>query len=160
MLFVTIRFHSKRLTHDYVIKWTRFLRFCPLAGNLPVTGEYPSQRPVTLSFDIFYDLRLNKRLSKQSWGWLFETPLRPLWGDYNVWKKSIRLPQCQCNSTNICKWIPYEGLLHTDKKVTVKVKRLSPYFVLYLPKCHLLILTMMFLFVYSSQSHSPGQNIG
>ena len=32
------------------------------------TGEFPSQRPVTQSFDIFYDLRLNKRLSKQSWG--------------------------------------------------------------------------------------------
>ena len=36
------------------------------AGNSPVTGEFPSQRPVTRSFDIFFDLRLNKRLSKQS----------------------------------------------------------------------------------------------
>ena len=33
-----------------------------------------TQRPVTRSFDIFCDLRLNKRLSKQSWGWWFETP--------------------------------------------------------------------------------------
>ena len=49
------------------------------AGNLPVTGEFPAQRPVTRSFDIFFDLRLNKRLSKQSWGWWFETPSRPLW---------------------------------------------------------------------------------
>ena len=49
------------------------------AGNSPVTGEFPSQRPVTRSFDIFCDLRLNKRLSKQSWGWWFETPSRPLW---------------------------------------------------------------------------------
>ena len=32
------------------------------------TGEFPSQRPVTQSFDIFFDLCLNKRLSKQSWG--------------------------------------------------------------------------------------------
>ena len=36
-------------------------------------GEFPTQRPVTRSFDVF-DLRLNKRLSKQPWGWLFETP--------------------------------------------------------------------------------------
>ena len=39
------------------------------AGNSSVTGEFPSQRPVTCSFDIFLDLRQNKRLSKQSWGW-------------------------------------------------------------------------------------------
>ena len=37
------------------------------AGNSPVTGELPSQRPVTRSFDVFFDLRVNKRLSKQSW---------------------------------------------------------------------------------------------
>ena len=35
-------------------------------GNSPVTGEFPSQTSVTLSFDVFFDLRLNKRLSKQS----------------------------------------------------------------------------------------------
>ena len=29
----------------------------------------PAQRLVTRSFDVFFDLRLNKRLSKQSWGW-------------------------------------------------------------------------------------------
>ena len=30
------------------------------AGNSPVSGEFPAQRPVTRSFDIFFDLRLNK----------------------------------------------------------------------------------------------------
>ena len=35
-------------------------------GNSRVTGEFPAQRPVTRSFDAFFDLRLNKRLSKQS----------------------------------------------------------------------------------------------
>ena len=35
-------------------------------GNQPVTGGFPSQRPVTLSFDVFFDLRLNKRLSKNN----------------------------------------------------------------------------------------------
>ena len=33
------------------------------AGNSPVPGEFPAQRPVTRSFDVFFDLRLNKRLS-------------------------------------------------------------------------------------------------
>ena len=32
----------------------------------------------------FLYVRLNKRLSKQSWGWWFETPSRPLWRHYNV----------------------------------------------------------------------------
>ena len=49
------------------------------AGNSPVPGEFPAQRPVTRSFDVFFDLRLNNRLSKQSWGWWFETLSRPLW---------------------------------------------------------------------------------
>ena len=35
-------------------------------GNSPVTGEFPSQRPVMRSFDVFFDLRMNKRLSKQT----------------------------------------------------------------------------------------------
>ena len=49
------------------------------AGNSPVPGEFPAQRPVTRSFDIFFDLHLYKRLSKQPWGWWFETPPCPLW---------------------------------------------------------------------------------
>ena len=54
------------------------------AGNSPVSGEFPTQRPVTRSFDVFFDLRLNKRLSKQSWGWWFETLSRSLWRHCNV----------------------------------------------------------------------------
>ena len=53
------------------------------AGNSPVPGEFPTQRPVTRSFGVFFDLRLNKRLSKQSWGWWFETLSRPLWRHCN-----------------------------------------------------------------------------
>ena len=53
------------------------------AGNSPVTGEFPAQRPVTRSFDVFFDLRLNKQLSKQSRGWWFETPSCSLWRHCN-----------------------------------------------------------------------------
>ena len=54
------------------------------AGNSPVSGEFPTQRPVTRSFDVYFDLRPNKRLSKQSWGWWFETPSRPSWRHRNT----------------------------------------------------------------------------
>ena len=47
-------------------KTNTLLAIC--AGNSPVPGEFPSHRPVTRSFGVFFDLRLNKRLSKQSWG--------------------------------------------------------------------------------------------
>ena len=36
-----------------------------LCGEFTGPGEFPTQRPVTRSFDVFFDLRLNKRLSKQ-----------------------------------------------------------------------------------------------
>ena len=53
------------------------------AGNSSVPGEFTTQRPVTRTFDLDFDLRPNKRLSKQSWGWWFETPLYPLWRHCN-----------------------------------------------------------------------------
>ena len=47
-------------------------------GNSPVNGEFLAQRPVTWSVDVFFYLCLNKRSSKQWWGWWFETPSPPL----------------------------------------------------------------------------------
>ena len=52
----------------------------PLCGEFTGPGEFPKQRPVTWSFGVFFDLRLNKQLSKQPWGWWFETPR----GHYDV----------------------------------------------------------------------------
>ena len=42
--------------------------------NSPVTGEFPTQRPATQNFDVFFDLHLNKRSSRQSSRRWFETP--------------------------------------------------------------------------------------
>ena len=53
------------------------------AGNSPVPGEFLAQRPVTRSFDVYFDLSPNKRLSKQLWGWWFETQSRPWWRHRN-----------------------------------------------------------------------------
>ena len=56
-----------------------FLAIC--AGNSLVTNEFHAQRPVTSDVELwcFFDLRLNKRLTKQWWGWWFEMPSCPLW---------------------------------------------------------------------------------
>ena len=53
------------------------------AGNSPVPGDFPSQRPETRSFNIFFDLRLNILLSKQSWCRSSKTPSRSLWRHCN-----------------------------------------------------------------------------
>ena len=52
-------------------------------GNLPVTGEFPAQRPATRGFDVFFDLRLSQQLSKQWKRWWFETLPRSLWRHCN-----------------------------------------------------------------------------
>ena len=54
-----------------------------LCGEFTGPGEFPAQRPVTRSFDVFFDLRPNKRLSKHWWCWWFETQSRPLWRHCN-----------------------------------------------------------------------------
>ena len=61
----------------------------PLCGEFTGPGEFPTQRPVTQSFDVLFDLGLNKPLSKQLWGWWFETPSRSLW--------------CHCNGMSLVK---------------------------------------------------------
>ena len=65
--------------HDDVIKWKHFPHNWPFMRGIHRSGVFPAQRPVTRSFGVFFDLRLNKRLSKQSWGWWFEKPPWSLW---------------------------------------------------------------------------------
>ena len=79
------------------------LAFC--AGNSVVTGEFSAQRPVTRSFDVFLDLRLNKRLNKQWWGWWFGTPSRKFWR--------------YCNDV-LCGWLHSVTKFHTIKKIKKK----------------------------------------
>ena len=55
----------------------------PLCGEFTGHDEFPAQRPVTRDFDVVFDLRPDKQLSKHSWGWWFETPSRPLWRHCN-----------------------------------------------------------------------------
>ena len=73
-------------------RWWRSFMMTSSNGNIfrvtshlcGVPGEFPTQRTVTRSSDVYFDLRPNKRLSKHSWGWWFETSSRPLWRHHNV----------------------------------------------------------------------------
>ena len=97
------------------------------AGDSPITGEFPAQSPETRSFDVFFDLRLIKRFSKQSRGWRVETPVSSLWRDCSdllQWhimanwilrnKPSLNIKNKFCslfclgpNELNITVWTPY-----------------------------------------------------
>ena len=62
--------------------FSALLAFC--AGNSPVPVNSLHKRPVTRSFDVFFDLCLSKQLSRQSRRWWFEMPSCPLWRHCNV----------------------------------------------------------------------------
>ena len=71
--------------HDDVIKWKTFPRYWPFVWGIhrsPVNSLHKGQWRGGLG--VFFDLRLNKRLSKQSWGWRLETLSRSLWRHCNV----------------------------------------------------------------------------
>ena len=74
---------NSQSVHDDVIKGNISALLTLCVGNSPVTGEFPSQRLVTRSFGVFFNPHLNKRLSKPSWGWWFETPMRSWWRHCN-----------------------------------------------------------------------------
>ena len=71
-------------THYDVIKWKHFPRYWPFMWGIhrsPVDSPHKGQWPGALMF--FFDLRRNKRLSKQSRRRWFETPSRSLWRHCN-----------------------------------------------------------------------------
>ena len=88
-------------THDDVIRWKHFPNYWPF-----VTSEFPSQRPVTQSFDVSFDLLFNKWLSKQSRGWWFEMPSCPIWRhcNYLFWHQFY------------CPFISYSELEHNPRE--------------------------------------------
>ena len=69
--------------HDDVIKWKHLPRYWPFVRGIhrsPVNSPHKGQWRWA---DVFFYLRLTKRLSKQSWGWWFETLFLPLWRHRN-----------------------------------------------------------------------------
>ena len=95
--------------HDDVIKWKHFPRNWPFVRGIHRSpGEFPAQRPLTRSFDGIFDLRLHKRLSKQSWGRWFETSSRPLWRHFNDESRAQDLTTQMSCSAPCTRWINVE----------------------------------------------------
>ena len=100
----------------YLISWwhhqmetsSGLLALC--AGNSLVTDEFPAQSPVTQSYEVFFDLCLNKWLSKQSWGWWFEMLSHTLWH-----RRNVSMYQDIGHTADINTWHPgriYLNVLH------------------------------------------------
>ena len=94
LLLITIHDMFPSLYDESVMTSSNIFRVTgPLCGELTGPDEIPAQRPVTRRYDVFFDLRLNKRLSKQPWGWWFETPSWSLWRFIDF--IAIRCIKCQ-----------------------------------------------------------------
>ena len=104
-VYLIQRLHLKIVTFKSLMMTSSNGKNFRVTGHL--YGEFngnrwiPAQRSVTRSFDVFFDLHLNKRLSKHSWGWWFEMPSRPLSRYSNVLAFSKR-----SNGLASPKWLP------------------------------------------------------
>ena len=101
----------------------------PLCGEFTGLGEFHTQRPVTRSFGVFFDLRLNKRLSKQPWGWWFETP------PWSLWR--------HCNE-RLALEISYSYATHATVTVTLQRRLVC--------KCHIeenVFVVLRYIYIYS-----------
>ena len=113
--------------HHQMKTFSALLVLC--AGNSPVTGEFPAQRPVTRSFDVVFDLRLTKRLSKQSQARWFETPSCPLWRHSN----DVLYPSSVAKHIQQIPWnIHMDGLVFYTSfclTLSMKLKTCSNFFI-------------------------------
>ena len=83
---------------------------CPLWAESTGHQSIPSPRPVMRSFGVFFDLHLNKWLSKRSRRWWFEMPLSSLWHHCNVHSPFKCHPDMRNDITNVAR--PSAGSTH------------------------------------------------
>ena len=94
------------MIHDDVIKWKHFMRYWPFVRTKASDAE----------LWCFFDLRLNKRLSKESWCWWFETTSCSLWRHcndrilkHNLYFSSNNVPlitrSVECKSRCLPAWL-------------------------------------------------------
>ena len=91
----------------------------PLCGEFTDHRWIPSQRPVTRSFDVFFHLRLNTRLSEQSIRQWFETPSRLLWRHYTD-KKADNNEKYECYSKSDKRAKAIDSILKTHAPLKCK----------------------------------------
>ena len=100
-VYVIIHPHHNRNAGWFIMMTSSNENIFRVTGHL--CGEFtghrwiPRTKAVTRSLEVFFDLRLNKPLSKQSWGWWFETPSRSLWRHCNVLVKEVHATGKRCN---------------------------------------------------------------
>ena len=93
---------------DDVIKWKRFHCYWPFVRRIrlsPVNSPHRGQWRGALMFSLI--CALNKRLSKLWWGWWFETPSRPLWLHYNVYRQSSYTSSNACMTTQFARKLTF-----------------------------------------------------
>ena len=150
--------------YDDVIKWKHFPRYWLFVRGIHRSPVYsPSQRPVTRSFDVFFDLRVNERLSKQSRGWWFETPSRSLWRHCNECESSSSKHQHSSTSQpgHISTPVVYlKKYIYSCKGMTKKVwwvissrkQKMTVMYVfrlsLFLWDERIFVITLLFIFTY------------
>ena len=78
-------------------------------GNPSATGGFPSQKPVTRSFDVFFDLRRSKLLIKHSRRRWFETPSRSLWRHPNDFTQHTYYTPAKKNYVHVKPGSPYHS---------------------------------------------------
>ena len=81
MWFLNCLLLNPVVLHDDIIKWKHFMHYWPSVRQ---------QRPVTWRFGVFFDLCLNKCLSKQSWGWWSEMS-SPIIFSPSLWRHCNRI---------------------------------------------------------------------
>ena len=127
-------FSGEKVSHDDVIKWKYFPRYWPFVREIhrsPVNSPHKGQWRGAL---IFYLIRLNNRLSKQSRGWWFETASRSLcrhcksqlsrgwqfWFSPNVFNSTIYAPleKSESSSVHLCLFGRFVPLMISGNTIT------------------------------------------
>ena len=111
--------------HDDVIKWKHFPRYWPFVRGIhrsPVNSPHKGQWRGALMFSLI--CVLNKRLSKQSWGWWFETPKRSLWRHCNVMSQFIHIPASALSRLIFSTIVQITTLIYILYSVAILLKNL------------------------------------
>ena len=89
-------FPREQVSHDDVIKWKHIPRNWPFVRGIHRSRWIPHTKASDAELWCFFDLRLNKRLSKQPWGWWSETPSSSLWRHRNDCLRYLNVKK-KCN---------------------------------------------------------------
>ena len=133
---ILVALSENQMEHDDVIKWKHFPRYWPFvrgSHRSPVNSLHKGQWRGALMFSLI--CVLNKRLSKQSRGWWFETTTRSLWRHCNVWKQIYLFVLCATcmyvcfikKQSHQCKYIIIHSIIKINISNTEYNKRLAVY---------------------------------